>query len=94
MTKSPTIAELCHGRLAPLPKPADATREERIAILCTNLQIMREEMGRLPWFYPQSETEVPDWIDKSDRVIERCNAAIRAISNLPDEALLPSPFVD
>lgn len=92
MIKRSTIKQLCRGRLIELPARGEATREERIAIQCANLQIIREEIGAIPFFYPQSEAEVPDWIDKHYRTTGRFLAAIKAISKLPDDAMLPSPF--
>lgn len=92
MPKRPTIKQLCRGRLKDLPTSGDASREERIAILCANLHVMREEIGEIPFVYPQSEAAVPDWIDQHDRTTGRLAAAIKAISKLPDDTMLPSPF--
>lgn len=92
MPKRPTIKQLCRGRLKELPAAGDASRDERIAILSANLQIMREEIGEIPFVYPQSEAEVPNWIDKHDRTTGRLSVAIKAISRLPDDTMLPSPF--
>lgn len=92
MTKNPTIKELCHGRLIELPRLGEASRDKRIAIMRDNLQIMREEIGLIPFFYPQSDAQVPGWIDKSDRTIRRLNVAVRGLVKLPAETLIPSPF--
>jgi len=92
MTNRPTIKQLCRGRLMALPAHGEATREERIRIQCANLQVMREEIGSIPFFYPQSEAEVPEWLDRHDRTTGCLLAAIKAISKLPEDAMLPSPF--
>lgn len=92
MTNRATIKQLCHGRLIDLPTAGQATREERIAIQCANFQIMREEIGKIPYFYPQSEADIPAWIDQHDQTIGRLDAAIKAIAKLPEDAMLPSPF--
>lgn len=93
MAKRPTIKELCRGRLLALPSSDEASREERIAIQCANLAVMREEMGEIPSVYPQSEAEVPDWIEQHDRTKERLSRVIKAVSLLPEGTLLPSPFL-
>ena len=93
MIKRPTIKQLCRGRLMKLPAQDEASSEERIRVLCANLQVMREEIGSIPFCYPQSEAEVPDWIDRHDRTYDRLLTTIKAISRLPDDSLLPSPFV-
>lgn len=93
MTKRPTIKELCRGRLLALPSVDEAPREARIAIMCANLAVMRVEMGRIPTVYPQSEADVPDWIDQHDQTKDRLSRAIKAVSGLPEGTLLPSPFL-
>lgn len=92
MTGNPTIKELCNGRMIELPRAGEVSRDQRIAIMCSNLQVMREEIGRIPFFYPQSEAEVPEWLDKSDRTIGRLSTALRGLAKLPADTLVPSPF--
>lgn len=87
-----TIKEACRGRLLEIPTCHEASREERIAVLRFNLQVMREEMGRIAPFYPQSEKDVPDWIDRHDATTGRLEAVIRKVADLPDDSELPSPF--
>lgn len=92
MTKLVTIRERCGGRLTPLPSEYEASREERIKVMCDNLQTMREELGQIPPLYPQSECEVPSWIDEQDRTLASLSKTNNAIAKLPEGALLPSPF--
>jgi hypothetical protein len=88
----PTIAELCRGRLTALPTPEESTTDARIAIMRGNIGIMMEEMGHIPSVYPQTAEAVPAWIDESDRTTSQIKDALKALSKLPDDTLLPSPF--
>ena len=92
MTKLVTIRERCGGRLTPLPSEYEARREERIKAMCDNLQVMREELGQIPALYPQSESEVPKWIDEQDSTLASLSKVINAIAKLPEGTLPPSPF--
>ncbi|MDP4573845.1 hypothetical protein Q9K02_01670 [Qipengyuania sp. G39] len=92
MTKLVTIRQRCGGRLTPLPSEYEASRADRIKAVCDNLQIMREELGQIPALYPQSESEVPSWIDEQDSTLNRLSKAMNAIAKLPEGTLLPSPF--
>lgn len=92
MTKLVTIRDRCGGRLTPLPSQDEATREQRVRIMCENLQIMREERDQIPAVYPQSESEVPSWIDEHDRTLAQLSRLIKSIANLPEGTLLPSPY--
>lgn len=94
MERRPTIAELCRGRLIPLPAEGEAARDARIAILRGNIRVMQEELGYVPHVYPQTADDVPAWIDASGRRISRIERVIEGLSKLPDDATVPSPFLD
>ena len=89
MSKSPNIKERCRDRLMELPSQSEASRDDRIRILCANIQIMREELGYIPPLYPQSESEVSDWISDHDQATDRLSACIKAISKMRVDSSLP-----
>lgn len=89
MRKSPTIKERCRDRLMELPSQTVASRDDRIRILCANIQIMREELGYIPPLYPQSEAEVSEWISDHAQAAERLSACITAISKMRVDSSLP-----
>ena len=93
MTKRPTIKELFRGRLIELPRQGEASHDARIAILHGNLRVMGEEIGRIPYPFPQSDAEVQQWIDQRDRTLDLLDTAIRGVANLPADTLIPSPFI-
>jgi hypothetical protein len=42
---SKTIAQMCNGRFVPVPTIESSTRAERIAVMCGNLDVLRQEIG-------------------------------------------------
>ncbi len=75
-----TIKELCQGRARPLPRRGEAPRDKRVAIMIDNIKIMREEIGYVPSFYPQSASAVPAWIDHHDDKLARMTTLIQRLA--------------